>query len=242
MTIVTCTTLGAVTTVAVAWACAAWLERTRGVEWVSSTPTDIAGTWRWNISRGEHSGTTVYRSSWLSHPLEMSIRYTSTSPTRPSEELIPPWTDFLESVGTPPPPGELHRRAVHASGWPCLSMWWGEVVHRDYGGPAFPERLQVRVVDQETRYGIALDPAQSSRDDGYWPRALPLAIITRGFAIDTLIFSVSWFVLVLTPFRIRRKVRRYERGHCPRCVFALRGDYTHPCPECGWQRKGARMA
>jgi hypothetical protein len=32
------------------------------------------------------------------------------------------------------------------------------------------------------------------------------------------------------------RLGRIERGRCLRCGYDLRGEFDHPCPECGWQR------
>jgi len=38
-------------------------------------------------------------------------------------------------------------------------------------------------------------------------------------------------------FATRRMIRR-KRGHCIKCGYDLRGDFSAGCPECGWRREG----
>ena len=74
---------------------------------------------------------------------------------------------------------------------------------------------------------------------GGWPeirKALPLAPIWPGFAINTVFYAAILWLLTLSPFTARRMIRR-KRGHCLKCGYDLRGDYSAGCPECGWRRE-----
>ena len=36
-----------------------------------------------------------------------------------------------------------------------------------------------------------------------------------------------------------RAERRVRAGHCPKCNYDRRGDFSAGCPECGWRRDGS---
>ncbi len=66
-------------------------------------------------------------------------------------------------------------------------------------------------------------------------RALPLAPIWPGFAINTIFYAaILW--LPFAPFQLRRYVR-VKGGRCIKCGYDLRGDLSAGCPECGWRRE-----
>ena len=67
---------------------------------------------------------------------------------------------------------------------------------------------------------------------------LPLAAIWPGFAINTIFYAAILWMLSLGPFAARRFIRR-NRGHCIKCGYDLRGDFSAGCPECGWRREVA---
>ncbi len=69
---------------------------------------------------------------------------------------------------------------------------------------------------------------------GMQPATLPLRPIWLGLALNTLFYTcvlgvVAWLIHSL------RALRRFRRGVCPRCRYALHGNYSHGCSECGWQ-------
>jgi hypothetical protein len=69
--------------------------------------------------------------------------------------------------------------------------------------------------------------------------AFPLGIIWPGFIINTLTYTLVWFVLLFAARRATRALitrRRLRRGVCPMCSYDLRGDHASGCPECGWNR------
>jgi hypothetical protein len=67
-------------------------------------------------------------------------------------------------------------------------------------------------------------------------RALPYRPIWSGIVIDSALFGAAWSVLLL--FRPTRARLRTRRGHCPRCNYSLAasGGAAAGCPECGWGR------
>ncbi len=74
----------------------------------------------------------------------------------------------------------------------------------------------------------------NQRFGGNYP--LPLHPIWPGFAIDTIFYAALTWILWSSPFAARRMIRR-RRGHCIKCGYDLRGDFSAGCPECGWRRE-----
>ena len=72
-------------------------------------------------------------------------------------------------------------------------------------------------------------PAQS------W-RALPYQPIWTGVVVNTILYAPLVWLLTVGPFTARRMIRR-RRGHCIKCCYDLRGDFSVGCPECGWRRE-----
>ena len=66
--------------------------------------------------------------------------------------------------------------------------------------------------------------------------ALPIDPIWPGFAINTIFYAATLWLLTLGSFAARRMIRR-KRGHCIRCGYDLRANYSAGCPECGWRRE-----
>ncbi len=64
--------------------------------------------------------------------------------------------------------------------------------------------------------------------------SLPLHLIWRGFAVNTLFYAVVIALLYPGPAVIRCIIRR-RRGLCPQCGFDGWSALEGGCPECGWQ-------
>jgi len=64
---------------------------------------------------------------------------------------------------------------------------------------------------------------------------LPIRIVWRGIAINTIFYAALLWLLTLGPFTARRMIRR-KRGRCIKCGYDLRGT-PDLCPECGWGRE-----
>ncbi len=65
---------------------------------------------------------------------------------------------------------------------------------------------------------------------------IPFQLLWVGFAINTIFYAAILWLLTLGPFTARRMIRR-KRGHCIKCGYDLRGDFSAGCPECGWRRE-----
>lgn len=64
----------------------------------------------------------------------------------------------------------------------------------------------------------------------------PNRVLWLGMFINVLFYSaliaLSFFCL-----RYSRRAVRKKRGHCLKCAYDLRGDYSTGCPECGYGRE-----
>ena len=75
-------------------------------------------------------------------------------------------------------------------------------------------------------------------DIGGWHFAIlpiPTRPIWPAFAINTVIYAISAWLMKRGSCELRRFIRR-KRGRCITCGYDLRGDLDHGCPECGWKR------
>ena len=113
---------------------------------------------------------------------------------------------------------------VIRSGWPCQSM----TLHPWIAWEAFLEREE-RITWQG---GILV--VRKSSPGSETGAFFPLRPILPGFAINTILYAASLWILFATPGALSRK-RRLRRGQCVACGYSLRGrgNTTRECPECG---------
>jgi hypothetical protein len=149
--------------------------------------------------------------------------------TEPPDRIVPvsvrsfalPWL-----FGDPwPRGGDEQRCEIQASGWPFIAL--------------LAEHKQTAWFTYQDRFGIALRGTRSMEPRRFFPptyrRLLPLCPLFPGFALDTLVFALLWFLLLYTPNAIRVYLRR-TRHQCPHCAYDLCGlPAGSPCPECGPQ-------
>ncbi len=220
--------LGAATTIATSWYLAA--GRTKDATWFGhaeqgSSRIGRIGAGTWHVYRNERLGQVLirrYRSIYSpeDQPPEWDII------DRPAERFVPVWASDL--LPLEPPEGVLGNAAVEGSGWPLVAM---RTRYEEFPGP-----LRGQSIRQVTE-GILLTPTAEIRlgDMLYRTKALPLRPLWPGFAINTAFYAVLLWVLWRSPFVVGRIIRR-KRGHCIKCGYDLRGDFSAGCPECGWQR------
>jgi len=238
--------LGAITTVAVAWACAAFIDTSVVEQRVGLT--DLRGPqWLFGIRSRRGAALAFMRPRWIELHEEAGALLPGAAP-RWSEASAPPnprdrFTRYSDSN---------FIRHEGAGGWPLLSLVWttdsNDVAWN--GGPG----------DNPVDWGIEL-PRDLNRQPIYVQRrALPLRPIWPGFLIDTLFYAAIWFAIFFG-FTGAKRFSRIRRGRCPRCGYDLRGQRQavsgqrsevnppHPsplpegegvragCPECGWGRE-----
>ncbi len=107
-----------------------------------------------------------------------------------------------------------------ATGWPVPAFWFAWDDHLGSG---------------TTIGGFEL-PA-------FWPtpaaagnaqhQAIPLRPISLGLAVNTLVFTALWTIILhIAPRKSAR--RRQREGLCPRCAYDLNGNTQDGCSECGF--------
>ncbi len=127
---------------------------------------------------------------------------------------------------------------VGSVGWPCLALQWelwldhvlprGRTVEGSYQAAGQP-------ADTWWLSGIGLPFEKFGFGLRSWKR-LPVRPIWPGFAINTIFYAAILWMMWLSPFVVRRVIRR-KRGHCLKCGYDLRGAAHEVCPECGWRRE-----
>jgi hypothetical protein len=115
------------------------------------------------------------------------------------------------------------------TGWPTAAMHrWERTTYRLGVGGA-PNT-------SPTVSSIALHTGKPGENFGV--KALPIAPIWPGFAVDTLFYAALAWGFWRGQVWLRRRWRR-SRGRCPRCGYSLAGLAVSPagavCPECGQQ-------
>ena len=75
----------------------------------------------------------------------------------------------------------------------------------------------------------------NGKTDLHWltsHRFIPLRPLWPGFAINTILYATTLWLLICGPFALRRHLR-IRRGLCPACGYDLRHGEHDACPECG---------
>ena len=222
-----CLLLGFVTTVAVAWACAAWVDPFTTIQ---PSPRRSGGAIRgpgyqqWMVGAMDAFGARRIRSQWdVGHPKVAQLDRVGIVFFGPPEPLIPGWAPFL----VPPPDGpslSTHTRVADARGWPFLAMW---------SGLSYDGNLQPPTKIPTIMRGLVLNPdAMSGPSPDTTVRMLPLAPIWSGFLADIAFYSLIWLVLLMLTVASRRALRS-RQGCCVICGYDLRGTPHGKCPECG---------
>lgn len=99
-----------------------------------------------------------------------------------------------------------------------------------------------RAISINRMNGIVSDPMlpKSGKLLGFswnFKEDLPIKPIWRGFLINTSLYTLAWFVVVVGISQTIRKYQRFRRvrlGLCVECRYDLKGSPIDvPCPECG---------
>lgn len=133
------------------------------------------------------------------------------------------------TVTLPRPPASAS--SVYSFGWPWHSMW-----------SSYEEKRSGDVVSGGWQRACCVI-RNAAPGDAFLrlPRtpvglAVPTGVLWQGFVAGTAVWATAWWVLLVTPWLVRRAWRA-RRGRCVWCGYdcrAVRGAF--PCPECGTVR------
>lgn len=239
--------LGAVTTVALAWAIAEWRPLPNELPMAGGVFMHWEDPWPWSTVERSSTGITVVNWARATGAYVTSLPETSVSSNAAYLSQIAQITPDdvqqkleanLERViqerpgyvvhreaprwGTfvqskPPPDGQVMGSDT-AFGWPMRCMWYQ--MQSQYGmNRVWGERL----------YGGIVRSGQPSAVMRQF-RALPLLPIWPGLVGNTLFYGVIWFMLLLAPGAVQRMLRR-RRGRCEHCGYPIGSSPI--CTECG---------
>ncbi|MEX2218808.1 MAG: hypothetical protein WD749_08615 [Phycisphaerales bacterium] len=217
--------LGLATTVAVAWALAAWLPHrglARSFHLIGAVRNGVEDFTIEPIELDEYRRTGMTRRSWFTlrwgtfyslGPLSMDYGNDAVSLKRAPDVS---WGNLSASIERGPhaPTGGMED----ARGWPWLALWC-ELRHgRD------------RTVS--VNGGVPLSAATTAPGDY---RALPCLPIWRGLLANTAVYAPAWMAaLILFRWRPLRATLRRARNQCAACGYNRAGlAPSATCPECG---------
>ncbi len=220
--------LGIASTIAAAWACAAWPSNGGFVEYIHFADAPQSANWRWPIEVYELRRPGLWIRSWQAAnpgdsliPLEFS--YTSVARQHNGMLGKNPIVPFPAGVMAPVPGvnGKFNGYE-RAAGWPSMCCWCETPVSRSAAGS---------VVACHGGF-LVTNPSLTTRDLGQ-VRVLPFRPIWSGLAANVALYTFAWMTLLMFLPAIRRALRR-RRGLCPSCRYSLVGlPPAAPCPECG---------
>lgn len=155
------------------------------------------------------------------------------SDTRPLQRL----DRSPDARALPTHPGQLREELWF--GWPLRSMRASIVI-----GPPDGLRYESTLWLRTPRVRLGKGPpfywrSGEKRHEG---RAVPTAILPLGFALNTIFYASSWWMLFFGLLRARAW-NRCRRNLCTRCAYLRAGlDPLAPCPECGTTPRPRRHA
>ena len=217
---------GMVVNVAVAWGCAVWLDSGGPIHGSPKRGVTAADDPRWWVWVVDARGSTMVK-SWASRD---SPRLAALPPDATQDEIdswlsgepirvpndlvpVPVWS---RASGMPTAANYAQGNAAlweDAAGWPmrCLASLHQDVVRPNAG----------------TSWGLRFGASQGLLG---LPRVLPLRPIWLGFAVNTVFYAMTLWLLLCGPFGLRRLIR-IRRGLCPKCTYPM--GKLDVCTECG---------
>lgn len=229
-----CLVLGAISTVAVAWAFEFVVPFSQhgdsGQVWENSR----SNAWLFVLCPAPGSLWITSMRTKVSPQALQELQHLETTYGRQpetygvSQELVPRWTGLHEPLGEFSGDGlNQELRGITAHGWPALALW------AELRNPPGSTQQYTRQDMQNWTHGGWAVPnwtTSSSRPFLF----LPLQPLWPGFALDTAFYAAAWWVVLAAPFALRRLIRR-KHGLCGACGYDLRGRGAkhERCPECG---------
>ena len=232
--------LGAIVNVAVAWGCAYWSPFPRigsnapqTSSWANIDPLSAEARWLeergWQLTRSEVPPTDRYLRRFFKF-VRFEIQQFSRSTFGLERIEYREWSAdarFHDNMtGVIEVPCRSPFLARTRAGWPLPALHGEQRAGLISSG---------RVLTWQ--YGTAV-PFPTFGKPSTSDAILPLRPLWPGFAINTAFYAAILWLLALLPFTARRMIR-HNRGHCLKCGYDLRGDFSGGCPECGWQREVA---
>lgn len=232
------TLLGLTTSIAIAWALAAWLPNSHCTStsnsvgfskdgFVTATTYTRPGMIRraWETSEwGEYSGA-VFPIRIVNDPIRSGA--SSSIIGLPGE-----WGQL--TAARMAEPGGLDDGFEDARGWPVPSFWYSVSPYR-----ISLDFLQSSLPPPELHGGLLLtSPTPTTAAE---IRALPYLPIWKGLTINTAFYATLW-ASAWAAFRTTRLLLRRRRGLCPTCAYDLKHNLPPGCPECGWKRAASPSA
>lgn len=200
--------LGVCGTIAIAWACAAWL------------PTDDAPA--------EISSVAIAESLWETNCVQRRFGVTSVNSMR-SRTRYDAATNSLERSGDGSDDADSLQQQILA-GWPYRAFRCTRDNVVRIASPGRFMHYRQFAQDVKTRNGIELETTGIMT----W-RALPYEPLWPGLIADAALHSAGWWVILSGIVALRRNIRR-RRGLCPVCAYDIRSSNLAGCSECGWRR------
>ncbi|MHC4427318.1 MAG: hypothetical protein ACYS0D_01770 [Planctomycetota bacterium] len=238
--VLVCLALGALTTIAVAWALAVLVVvNVLGGPWVARQgllvpALEDRALWckvlerpgltvvAWEAGQVLSVDATVSpfrrlgqmdRNVWIFRPQQRPVRAVRTVDSHIDEGALPWWARQV-TVASADESAPARLQACSARGWPLRALWY----HARIGQKA-----------RVNSGGLDMPPELASLGPG---PVLPYRPIVLGLVGNTLFYGVIWLGILATPGLIRR-VRRSRDGCCRACGYDLRGTAHGRCPECG---------
>jgi hypothetical protein len=208
-----CLVPGLLTTIALAWACAAWINPEQRGPGRFTHGQVAQDRWEMITTRSRFGHTRIDR--------VLGDVPVSANPDGSPRVHWPIGVATFEEDGT-------YSRSE--CGWPWRALACFDTTEVTVHPPG-DEPTGVELGKGTLIGGVRLSPWTP---DG-WPtwRALPLRPLWVGLILNTLVFAGLWALVLLGANRLRRLLR-LRKGLCPQCRYDLRGGSEQRCPECGW--------
>ena len=189
-----CLLLGFITTVAVAWMCAAWLRISHYEKYAEGVTIPSSDGW---LVRAYRCPGAEYVSGL---PLFEVLQGAAIMDW--ADDLLAPdeitWIDLYnepqESV-----PGQHHVKVVNARGWPRIALWCEVVASPSWRSPKLSPKAEGGIP-----FSLNLPEWTSAIDE---VGALPLRPIWSGLIIDTLFYGALWAVLIAIRAFLHRRAQ-----------------------------------
>jgi len=186
-----CLVLGAITTVAVAWASAAWV-RVQQINEYAQGRTDHSPAF-WFIR--------AYREPGVQYIAAFSVKEDETDRGGPElfdDYLQPAEMDWPDAFRDAPDLTASHnRRVLNLRGWPWPALWCEVQTNFSPVNPIVSGGVGWKIEQPSVGFNSGVDGDYAT---------LPFRILWYGFVVDTTIFALVWAVLLAVHQRLRKRL------------------------------------